>query len=105
MLPGGGGVRQPLTQAGHFVLQASYHGVFVLRFQLKIRESADFFSQQQNDFILGEARRDVTRCGSQCKAETIKKNLGKTQCNSFGKVRAAGREKADFQCSVTWKTS
>lgn len=35
-LPGGGCLRQLLAQAGHFVLQAGYDGIFVLRVKFKI---------------------------------------------------------------------
>ena len=53
ILPGGGCFRQLLAQVGHFVLKVHDHGIFVFGFEFEIRETADFFSQQQNYFILG----------------------------------------------------
>lgn len=35
-LLGRGGLRQPLAQAGHFILQLRYHRVFVFGFKFKI---------------------------------------------------------------------
>lgn len=107
-LSGRGGLRQPLTQAGHFVLQVRYHGVFVFRFKFKIRETADFFPQQQNDFILGGGQMgSVPGVGLGRKAEPTFKNVGKTRCNSFGRVRTGGEgKKQTFKViSTAWKTS
>lgn len=89
LAPGGGDVQQLLTQAGQLVLQVDDHGVFVLGFELKIRQTGDFFAQQQNQFIL-RGGGGVTGGGPGGEVKPTQTHTGGEWCHSFWQVRAGG---------------
>ena len=92
LAPGGGCIQQLLTQAGQFILQVYDHGVFVLGFEFKIRETGDFFSQQQNYFILQGGQAGSSLGVRLWARRSPSKHAHEEGCHSFWKARAGGGE-------------
>ena len=107
LLPGGSCFQQLLPQVGHLVLQACYHRVFVFRFKFKIGETADFFSQQQNYFILGGGQMgNLLGVGLGVRLSPFKERQEKYGIILWeGEGRQGGKKQTFKAISVTWKIS